>query len=237
VNGLGSAVGRVTSGVDRLGRRAELTAQLRRIDMVDKAADPLLDQLSDLAKVLAVARSAGFAPPMPDSATTAAAVEALCEQLAGSDVDGEFAQEVIDSIETLVRVANESLSAAWHAYVVERVPSQEGLVVLAQVFSEVEGAGTDAMHLRASTQLVQSYLQQVPSADAISKLDSLAHEIPQLLQRLVGEQSEVREFADQLARGGAAIESLTPSVLKWMKERGFETSFKVVPGSPAERES
>lgn len=237
MTGISGLVEQVTSGVERLGRRDELTAQLRRIEAIDKAADLLLRQLEDLTKTLAVARSAGFAPPSPDAGTAAAEVDALRSQLASGDVDREFAQKVIDSVGSLIRVAKESLSAAWRAYVAERVPSQEGLLVLADAFSAVEGASNHATRLRTATRAVQTFLQQAPSVEAVQKLDELAQEIPQLLQQLVGAEPEVRAFADQLARGGAAIEALTPSVLNWMKETGFVGSFRVVPGRPAGRES
>ncbi len=63
MSGLGAVVEHVTSGVERLGRRDELTAQLRRIDAVDKASAQLVQQLQELTETMAVARVAGFAPP------------------------------------------------------------------------------------------------------------------------------------------------------------------------------
>jgi hypothetical protein len=230
--GLVSIAARVRSGVEGLGRRDDVTAQLRRIDAVDRAADSLRRDVDDLKEMLAVTRAAEFAPAMPDPAEVTVAVDSLRDQLERGDVDREFAQEVINSVERLVRVASESLVVAWHGHVADRIPSQEGLLILADAFSDVEGAGTYATRLRAAARSVQSFLQRAPTDDAVSELDRLASEIPQLLQQLVGDQPDVQAFAEQLARGGAAIEALTPPVLQWMQEKGFAGSFKIVPGRP-----
>lgn len=237
MSGLGAVVEQVTSGVERLGRRDELTAQLRRIDAVDKASAQLVRQLQELTETVAVARVAGFAPALPDAKEARDVVDKLRGQLAEGDVDREFAQGVIDSVGSLIRGARESLTAAWRTYVGERIPSPDGLLVLADAFSAIEGASAYATRLRTAVRSVHTFLQQAPSADAIAKVNELAGEIPRLLQQLVGAEPDVRAFAEQLARGGAAIDALTPSVLKWMKDAGFAGSFKVVAGRPAGQES
>lgn len=233
MSGLGAVVEQVTSGVERLGRRDELTEQLRRIDAVDKASAQLVQQLEELTETVAVARMAGFAPPLPDAQAARSAVDTLREQLAEGDVDREFAQGVIDAVGSLIRGAREPLTTAWRTYVEDRIPSPDGLLVLADAFSAVEGASAYATRLRTAIRSVHTFLQQAPSADAIAEVNELAAEIPRLLQHLVGAEPDVRAFAEQLARGGAAIDALTPSVLKWMKDSGFAGSFKVVAGQPA----
>lgn len=233
MTGLGVIVEQVTSGVERLGRREELTAQLRRIDAVDQASAQLVQQLQELTETVAVARLAGFPPPLPDAQAARGAVDTLRGQLAEGDVDREFAQGVIDAIRSLIRGARESLTSAWRTYVEDRIPSPDGLLVLAEAFSAIEGASADAQRLRTAIQSVHTFLQQAPSADAIAEVNELTVEIPRLLQRLVGAEPDVRAFAEQLARGGAAIDRLTPSVIKWMKDSGFSGSFKVVAGRPA----
>lgn len=233
MNGLSTLVDQVTASVERLGRRGELTAQIQRIYAVDRAAAQLVQQLSELSTTLTVARTAGFAPPLPDVRAAATAVDTLRAQLSEGDVDREFAQSVIDVIGSLIRGAKEALTASWREYVVARVPSAEGLLVLADAFSAVAGASTYATRLRTAIRTVHGFLEQPPSADAVTRVNELAAEIPELLQQLVGAEPEVRAFADQLARGGAAIESLTPSVIKWMRDTGFAKSFKIVAGRPA----
>jgi hypothetical protein len=233
VSDLGFLVQQVTSGVERLGRRDELTAQLRRIDAVDKACDQLVRQLAELTETEGVARGAGFAPPLPEWRDVATSVHGLRRQLAEDDVDREFAQGVIDSIGGLIRAARDSISSAWREYVVARIPSPEGFLVLADTFSAVEGASAYAARLRTSIRSASDLLQRSPTAAAVVKVNELAAEIPQLLQQLVGAEPQVRAFAEQLGRGGAGIEALTPSVLRWMKDSGFLGSFKVVPGRPA----
>jgi hypothetical protein len=206
---------------------------LRRIDAVDKASDQLVRQLDEIAETLVVARVAGFAPPLPDAKAALSAVDKLRGQLAVGDVDREYAQGVIDSVSSLIRASKDSLTSAWRAYVAKRIPSPDGLLVLADAFSAVEGASAYATRLRTAIRSVHTYLQQAPSAVAIAKVNELAEEIPRLLQQLVGEKPDVRAFADQLARGGAAIDALTPSVLKWMRDTGFSGSFKIIAGRPA----
>jgi hypothetical protein len=223
----------VTSGIERLGQRNELRDQLRSMDAVGKTIDGLLLQLHVLGEVVAAARQAGFAPTMPDVAEATAALRKLAAQLAAVDVDREFAQKVIDKVRAALATADEALTAAWREYVSSRVPGREGLIDLAQAFRDVEGASNDARDLEAAAASVQTLLQRRPSVEAVRRLGELANAIPALLQRLVGAEETVGVFADQLARGGASIEALTPAVLGWMQDKGFMTSFKIVPGRPA----
>jgi hypothetical protein len=222
----------VTSGVDRLGRRDGLREQLRSLDAVDRAIDGLLEQLHDLGEIVVAARQAGFAPTMPDAADAIAGLGRLAAQFVAVNVDREFAQKVIDMVSAVLRTAYDALSIAWREYVTSQVPAQAGLVDLAQTFRDVEGATGYARDLHAAAASLQALLKHRPSAEAVRKLDDLAREIPALLQKLVGEDEAVSAFAAQLARGGASIEALTPPVLIWMQDKGFMTSFKIVPGRP-----
>jgi hypothetical protein len=233
---LGQLATEVTSGVNRLGRRDSLREQLRSLDAVDKATDGLLEQLHDVNEIVVAARQAGFAPTMPDTTDAFAGLGRLAAQLAAVNVDREFAQKVIDTVSAVLRTAYDSLSTAWREYVTSQVPAQAGLIDLAQTFRDVEGATSYARDLHAAAASVQALLKHRPSAEAVRKLDDLAREIPALLQKLVGEEEAVSVFAAQLARGGASIEALTPPVLVWMQDKGFMTSFKIVPGRPPGRE-
>ena len=234
VSGLSTIAEQVTSGVERLGRREELMAQLRRIDAVEKASSELVLQLKYLTETVGVARAAGFVPPLPDAAAARGAVDRLRGQLANGDVDREFAQGVIDSIGSLIREAKESLTTAWRTYVGDRIPSPEGLLVLADAFSAVEGASAFATQPSNSDSRCARFPPTGTFSGCHRKVNELAAEMPHLLQQLVGAEPDVRAFAEQLARGGAGIDALTPSVLKWMEDAGFVGSFKVVAGRPAE---
>jgi hypothetical protein len=223
----------VTSGIERLGRRDELRTQLRSLDAVREAIDRLLKRLNALAGDLSPARQAGFAPLMPDVTGTARSLGKLAAQLQAGEVDREYAQQVIDAVDGLLRTVQSSLDDAWRGYVISRVPMHEGLAELADTFRTIRGARGKAQELQNAARSVVLLLERQPSADAIEKLQQLAQQIPALLRELVGDDPAVRKFADQLARGGASIEALTPPVLSWMQDKEFINSFRIIPGRPA----
>jgi hypothetical protein len=222
----------VTSGIERLGRRDELRTQLRSLAAVREAIDRLIRELNALAGNLSPARQAGFAPLMPDITGTIRSLGKLGAQLEAGEVDREYAQQVIDSVDGLLRTVQNSLDDAWRGYVTSQVPTHEGLAQLAGTFLTIPGARGKAQQLQTAARSVTLLLEQQPSSDAIEKLHRLAQQIPALLRELVGDDPAVRKFADQLARGGASIEALTPPVLNWMQDMKFINSFKIMPGRP-----
>jgi hypothetical protein len=233
---LGALASEVRSGVERLNRLGELRAQIRQLAAIEKATNDLLAEFAHLGSVVAAARQAHFVPSMPGCEKEVSGLSCLLDQLAEGEVDREFAQGVIDAVRTLSQTLNLSVTAAWREHVVNRVPTQEGLLVLADAFVQVEGAGAEPARLKAALRTVHELLTKPPSAEALSELDVLAARIPELLGQLVGDDRDVRAFADQLAAGGAAVDKLTPIVLGWMNQKGFQSSFKVVAGRPAEVE-
>ena len=113
------------------------------------------------------------------------------------------------------------------------LPGVDGLDTLVSAFRTVRGASLSADELKDAIASAKALPRSAPTPLAIAELDRLSAEIPDLLRDLVGDQPEVRAFAEQLGRGGAPISALTPEVLKWMDERGFGLSFKIVAGAPA----
>jgi hypothetical protein len=223
----------VEVGVERFRRRDELITQIRGLDAVKKATSRLETQVRELSDVARAARQAGFAPPIVDSEGVISGLAKLRDQLGRGAFDRESAQVALDALQKLVHRANDAIAAGWRQYVVSRLPTPEGLLELARTFIQVEGASTHAQRLRIAAIAVQRVVQQRPTREAVTRLDALSQEIPELLQYLVGEDVEVREFADQLARGGAGIDTLTPAVVEWMHDKGFTNSFKILPGPPA----
>jgi hypothetical protein len=223
----------VTSGIERLGRRDERRGQLRSLSAVRDAIARQIENLDALAGTLSAARQAGFAPPVPDVTGTARSLGKLADQLEAGEIDREYAQAVIDSVDGLLRTVRSSLGDAWRSYVNNRVPMHGGMAELVGTFRTIPEARSKAQELQAATRSLAVLLEGQPSADAIEELHELAQQLPALLRELVGEDPEVREFADQLARGGASIEALTLPVLSWMQDKEFTNSFKIVPGKPA----
>jgi len=232
---LGDIANEVTLAVDRLSHRDDLRATLRSLVGIEEASDALLERLLALGECVSAGRQAGFAPESPDIADGVSRLTTLAAQLEAGEIDREFAQKALDAVSALIREADESLMEAWRDYIAEQVPSPKGLVVLAETFQGVQGATAAARELLTATRSVQALLNQRPSPVAVRTLAQLSSIIPSLLQDIVGEEPQVRQFADELARGGASIKTLTPAVVSWMREKGFGGSFKVVPGRPAEQ--
>jgi hypothetical protein len=225
----------IEAGLERLSQKDQLIAQVQSLTGVDRRLGTLLDELDSTASWAASARGAGFVPAPTEVTGTLSNLADLANEAQEGRVDPNQAQGVLDEVRSIaVRVENE-IKLAWREHVATRVPSQDGLLVLADAFSHVKGAGQEAARLRSAVTMVQTLLTRAPTEEAVAELDRRAVEIPELLQRLVGDDPDVRAFADQLARGGASIEALTPPILTWMRDKGFADSFKVVPGEPADR--
>jgi hypothetical protein len=227
----------VRSGVERLSQKDDLIDEVRRLRAIDNSLSAMVEQSGDVMEMLGVARSQSLPLPMPNVESARAAVAQLIDQAGHGDLDAEYAAAADQSIRGLLEELRNSLLLAWRDYVSTRVPAQEGLLLLADALSDVEGVGVSANRLHASLMVAQSLFNQRPSYEAVAKLDALSSEIPELVQALVGDDAEVRAFAEQLAAGGAGLETLTASVQSWIDERGIRGSFKIVPGRPGEVDS
>ena len=66
----------------------------------------------------------------------------------------------------------------------------------------------------------------------ISQIKELGTELKKISERLDGDQpQEVKEFYNAMSGGGAPIELLTETVMKWLEEKGRQSSYRVVPKS------
>ena len=139
---------------------------------------------------------------------------------------------LIVDVRAQVSTVQSSITIAWRELVDHKVPQRQGLDNLAEIFRQLDASSSLAIELKQAVATAEQLAGAQPSVAALERLDAVAERIPFLLRDLVGDDAGVRAFAEKLARGGAPLESLTPEVTRWIEAKGFQQSFKIVPGEP-----
>lgn len=226
-------VSELTAGLDALGNQQRTLNRLRLLSQMDELVGELVSQVASWSALVAVGRGAGFGAPDADAAVQAALAAAESVQIkAEGDEDRERGRRAVAALTRALRDSVVSITAAWRDHVANASPGARGLEALAKAFAEVPAAAVHARELQDVLTALNAMPMQLPTAVSAERLRDLSARVPELLALLVGDDPEVRAFADSLARGGAAIHQITPGVVAWMKNAGFTGSFKVVAGQP-----
>ena len=231
---LSELVSDLSSGLDALGNQQETMDRLRLLAQFDDVVRELATQVASWSSLVAVGRGAGFGAPEAGVAVQAALLPAMTVEVRAED-DGqglERRRRVITTLTTALRDSVASVGAAWREHVAGAAPGATGLETLAKAFADVPAASARARELLGVLAELNALPLKPPTASSAERLRTLSARVPELLALLVGNDPEVRSFADSLARGGAAIDQITPAVVAWMTSAGFAGSFKVVAGQP-----
>lgn len=224
----------LASGLDDLGNQQRTLDRLRVLQQLDEVVGELATQASSWSNLVAVGRGAGFGAPEADSAVLAALATAQAVEIkADGEAQGqERRRRAIAAVTTALRESVSMITTAWREHVASAAPGARGLEALAKAFAEVPAAAARARELQAVLIELNAMPLKPPNAASADRLRALSAQVPELLAFLVGDDPEVRAFANSLARGGAAVDQITPGVLAWMTSAGFAGSFKVVAGQP-----
>lgn len=224
----------IESGVQQLAdteRVAQEVAALKRAHAAVSDVRPIVDDAVTLltAAIEADLDVGGDALLAMSSRVAAASEAARSNRLKLADLD-----RLLTDVRAEVAGVQSQVKIGWIELVDKKVPGRDGLGALAESFRLLGGVSELATELRQSLSALQQVRSATPSVEQLNRLNALADRIPTIVRDLVGDDATVRAFADKVARGGAGLASLTPEVLDWLKEKGLEKSFKIVPGSPGD---
>lgn len=224
---------RVRAGLTSLSNAEQLANTSKALHQQLESVRAVQRDLGRASETLAVARRGGFAPAIPECRP---ALESFDRALGNVGGSGGAVEAAVEAGRDLARTVRDTVQRAWQRHIDGRLPSLDGLAKLVDAFVDVEGAAREATRLHLALEEVRRMADRTPTDQLVATLDQWANEIPAALTRLVGDDPEVRRFAEQTARGGASLASLTPVVRAWLADKRFEQSFKIVAGRPAEGE-
>ena len=122
------------------------------------------------------------------------------------------------------------MEKSWKRIIDNTVKNRNGLLDLIDSFSQVPGADQAASKIGGYLEEISDLEISGLNSSNLKKLKEISGKIQNLLKDLFGSDVSVQKFAHSIAEGGASIDHLTPPVLEWLKEKGFVSSFKIVPG-------
>ncbi|MCQ3813595.1 MAG: hypothetical protein KTU85_04145 [Acidimicrobiia bacterium] len=192
----------------------------------------LAAELNDQLKIVMAARSTDVVLQTEGFESTARLSVSLASATRKAELDLDEIDRFQSDARTQMTHLRDEISMEWQALVERRVPAQEGLKDLVETFHSIGGANDLVSELARIENNIRKLNRSGPSIEALEQLDQYASRLPEVLEQLVGEDQAVRSFASLVARGGAPIDGLTPTVREWLQAKGFETSFKIVAGHP-----
>ena len=144
------------------------------------------------------------------------------------DIDSIFS--VSDELDVTIKILRDAVEKSWKRIIDNTVKNRNGLLDLIDSFSQVPGADQAASKIGGYLEEISDLEISGLNSSNLKKLKEISGKIQNLLKDLFGSDVSVQKFAHSIAEGGASIDHLTPPVLEWLKEKGFVSSFKIVPG-------
>jgi hypothetical protein len=224
----------IRKAVQQLAKQEKVADTVKGLSDLRNQFAELVEELEAVNGLVTGGSAAGFTPKLEAQADDILqSLTALGESSNQGLLDGPQTQKVIDAVRSAANTTRTAYALHWRDHVISRVPNLDGLEELASVFTQVGGDRAAIANLKSAVVQLRELVNSAPTAKSLSVLDDIARDVPEALKHLVGENSQVRAFAEDIARGGASVDSLTGPVHAWMKERGFDQSFKIVPGRPS----
>ena len=223
----------IRSDIKSLNQKERVTEQVSELSRVERSLRALAAELNDQLKMVMAARSADVVLQTEGFDSTAQRSVSLASTTRKAESDMDEIESLQRDVRTQMAQLKDQISMQWQELVKRRVPGREGLKDLVETFRSIGEAGDLASELGRIVINIGRLSRAGPSIEAVEQLDEYASRLPEVLEQLVGEDQAVRSFASLVARGGAPIDGLTPTVREWMQAKGFESSFKVVAGRPA----
>lgn len=219
---------RIVVGVKRIAQRDLTAARVAQLARVESNLDQLMPVVEEAVSLVDAASTSG----LTISAGELRSLRVRISEAVQGDVDAPALEQLIVEVRTEAQSVKTAATASWHELVDRTIPQRQGLIGLADTYRQLDPGDAVAKQLRQAIGEAQQLASTAPSTEALRRLDHLATQIPQLLRDLVGDNASVRSFAERVARGGASLDSVTPEVKGWITSKGFEGSFKIVPGEP-----
>lgn len=224
---------RVTTAVQQGAQKERIAEQVTQLKRIEESVSQLYTIVESTVTLVSAALDAGVDVPIAGLRQAATELKAISTRAAKGEVDGSAVDRVVIEVRSQITSIQAAVSVEWRELVDRKVPQREGLARLADTFRQLDASSPLAAELRNALASARDLASGTPSLAALTSLETIARRVPELLRDLFGDDPNVRTFADELARGGARLDALTPEVVSWIRSRGFDRSFKVVPGEPA----
>lgn len=225
---------RVTNAVQQGAQKERVAEQVTQLKRIEDSVSQLLSVVAATGKLVDAAVGAGVDVPVAGLRALAPGLAEVAAKAANREVDGSAVDRLVIDVRNQLTSIQGAIAVSWRELVDRKVPQREGLMRLAETFRQLDASSRLASELRTALAAARNLAVSPPSLTALNTLEAIAERVPQLLRELVGDNPDVRTFAEELARGGASVDSLTPEVMAWIRSKGFERSFKVIPGEPVE---
>ncbi|SRR5258708_5592341 len=222
----------ITTGVQRTAQRELITGRVTQLRRIESTLDQVMPLVIEAVSLVGAAAVSGLSIKTDGLASVRDRITAATRRADQGDVDVPTLEQLLLDVRTEVESVKSTATISWHELVDRRIPQRQGLTRLADTYLQLDPGNGLAKELRHAVGAAEQLTNMRPSSEALQRLEQLATRIPQLLRDLVGEDPDVRAFAERVARGGAGLDSLTPEVVSWIALKGFERSFKIVPGEP-----
>ena len=225
---------RVTTTVQQGAQKERVAEQVAQLKRIEASVSQLFSVVAATGKLVDAAVGAGIDVPIAGLQSLAGPLDEVAAKAANREVDGSAVDRLVIDIRSQLTTIQGAITISWRDLVDRKVPQREGLMRLAETFRQLDASSRLATELRTALVAARDLAGSPPTLTGLNTLESIAERVPKLLRDLVGDDPNVRLFADELARGGASVDALTPAVIAWIRARGFDRSFKIVPGEPAE---
>jgi hypothetical protein len=223
---------KITTGVQRTAQREKIAGRVAQLKRIASSLDELMPLVREATTLVGAAEAFGLGITTDGLASLHERIADASKGANPTEVDASALEQLVTDLRTELSSVKSTVTISWHELVDRRIPQRQGLTRLAETYLRLDPTDPLATQLRQAVATAQQLATTPPTTEALQRLDQVATQIPELLRDLVGDDPSIRSFAERVARGGASLDSLTPEVRRWIASKGFEHSFRIVPGEP-----
>jgi hypothetical protein len=212
-----------------------VTRTVQDLTRLQKQLSPYVESLVEIVAALDILSEVNQSVERPDTRTAITACRKAAELVRQNKSEPQDLPRTLQLITNGVKTANATALDAWGEAISSRMPGIDGLNKLADTLSQLGADKSELSKLRAAASDLRQVSRQLPGKSAPAQVSKAVGAIHAALGILLGgtDNEEVRHFVEAVARGGAHVRNLTPTVAKWMHHNEIEGSFMIVAGKPA----
>ncbi len=222
----------ITTGVQQTAQRNVLAGRVAHLKRIEWTLDQLMPVVAEAVSLVGAATASGLSIGAERLASLRGRIGDAILRVDQLELDARALEQLAMDMRSEAESVKSAATSSWRELVDRRIPQRQGLTGLANTYLRLDPGDMLAQQLRHAVVAAQQLADTPPSTGALQRLDQLATQIPQLSRDLVGDAPSVRSFVEGVARGGAALDSLTPEVARWIDSKGFERVFKIILGEP-----
>jgi hypothetical protein len=212
------------------------TRTVESLTNLEKQLSPYIEDLRQTVAAFGALDRVRRPAERPKTLALAAACREAAELVRQSKSQPRDLPRLLRNINDIVNTAKVTARDIWREFIDARIPGLDSLNSLAEMLSQMGADRLQVANLRKGVTDLRALSRRLPDASAPSQASAAVDIIYPALTVLLGDtdtDNEVRHFVEIVARGGAHVRALTPTVEDWLRHSGLENSFKIVAGRPA----